>query len=105
MSKYKTCVPQDHNCTATKFICSNGKCIYKSWVCDQDDDCKDGSDENSNLCGQYFLILFMVIVVIFSIILLFESIGSGHAGATAWSILADPFKFDIYLIDFYLSNY
>ncbi|XP_036361362.1 low-density lipoprotein receptor-related protein 2-like [Octopus sinensis] len=53
VSKYKACVPENHNCSDTEFICSNGKCIFKSWVCDEDDDCRDGSDENSNLCATH----------------------------------------------------
>ena len=29
----------------TQFSCSNGQCINKSWVCDMEKDCQDGSDE------------------------------------------------------------
>ena len=34
----KTCL--DH-----RFNCTNGRCVWKSFVCDFDDDCGDGSDE------------------------------------------------------------
>lgn len=49
----KMCVPKNNNCTSANFICMNGKCIYKSWICDIDDDCGDGSDEHPNLCAQH----------------------------------------------------
>ncbi|KAK3726302.1 hypothetical protein QZH41_012731, partial [Actinostola sp. cb2023] len=41
----KTCRPND------QFRCSNGKCIPKSWKCDQEDDCKDGMRSDENNCG------------------------------------------------------
>lgn len=34
-----------HSCSANEFRCDNGRCIFKSWKCDYENDCKDGSDE------------------------------------------------------------
>lgn len=34
-----------HSCGPNEFRCANGRCIFKSWVCDHENDCKDGSDE------------------------------------------------------------
>ncbi len=32
-------------------MCSDEKCIPAIWKCDAVDDCSDGSDEDSQLCG------------------------------------------------------
>lgn len=34
-----------HSCSPNEFRCDNGRCIFKSWKCDHENDCKDGSDE------------------------------------------------------------
>ena len=38
--------PGRHACAINQFSCvSSGKCIPAAWRCDNDNDCKDGSDE------------------------------------------------------------
>ncbi|KAH9488652.1 Basement membrane-specific heparan sulfate proteoglycan core protein, partial [Bulinus truncatus] len=34
-------------CTNQDVPCSNGRCVYKGYFCDGDDDCQDGSDERN----------------------------------------------------------
>uniref|UniRef100_A0A7M4EJS2 Low-density lipoprotein receptor-related protein 1B n=1 Tax=Crocodylus porosus TaxID=8502 RepID=A0A7M4EJS2_CROPO len=37
-------------CKPGEFQCNNERCIQDRWRCDGDDDCLDGSDENSEIC-------------------------------------------------------
>ena len=39
----------------TEFTCLDGSCINATWVCDEENDCFDGSDEQNCTCnvGQY----------------------------------------------------
>ena len=32
-------------CEPNEFQCKNKRCVLKTWRCDSDDDCLDGSDE------------------------------------------------------------
>ncbi|XP_050053297.1 venom protease-like [Aphis gossypii] len=46
----------ESSCSETSedtYSCSDGSCIVRSLVCDGQNDCLDGSDENKELCNQY----------------------------------------------------
>lgn len=45
-----TCPKINGTCGPDYFSCNNGLCVPKLWVCDEDDDCGDGSDENEAVC-------------------------------------------------------
>lgn len=36
-----------HTCKTDQFSCSDGTCIWESWVCDNDKDCPKGEDEDN----------------------------------------------------------
>lgn len=40
-------------CDTSEFKCTSGKCIPKTFACDVDMDCKDGSDEDPLICGMF----------------------------------------------------
>ena len=52
--KFLSCETQD--CCSDqygKFKCSNGKCIWKRWVCDGDNDCGNNDDESRHRCPKH----------------------------------------------------
>ena len=44
-------------CTTEDFNCANGapSCIPKTWVCDSEKECSDGSDEELKQCGEVII--------------------------------------------------
>lgn len=45
LCKYSSYILAHHSCSPNEFRCNNGRCIFKTWKCDHENDCRDGSDE------------------------------------------------------------
>lgn len=43
-------------CEADEFQCNDGACISRGMLCDKQDDCRDGSDEDPQMCSKCALI-------------------------------------------------
>ena len=43
-------------CTDDEFECRNGNCVTAGVICDNVDDCRDGSDESSDICGEFNIV-------------------------------------------------
>lgn len=44
-------------CAIKQFTCANKKCLPIAFLCDGDDDCEDGSDEDPELCSSKLVFL------------------------------------------------
>ena len=47
-----------------EFTCHNGQCIPARWQCDLEEDCKDGSDEQDDLCSMSYYTSYYVTKVL-----------------------------------------
>lgn len=55
-------------CTENQFECRNGHCIRQDYVCDFDDDCRDGSDED-NCTSKPCVLPFKIVISILNIVI------------------------------------
>ena len=44
------------SCTDDEFTCRNGNCVTTGVVCDNIDNCGDGTDESSDTCGEFLVV-------------------------------------------------
>uniref|UniRef100_A0A8C2AIS0 Low density lipoprotein receptor-related protein 1Bb n=1 Tax=Cyprinus carpio TaxID=7962 RepID=A0A8C2AIS0_CYPCA len=44
---------EPQRCKNDEFQCRNWRCIRVNWICDGDDDCLDGSDEEAHICSNH----------------------------------------------------
>ena len=49
--RYASLLFEDPTCESGDFLCDNGQCITKYWVCDGLADCLDGTDEEERTCS------------------------------------------------------
>jgi len=40
-------------CASDQYACTNGRCIYRDWLCDGVADCPLGDDELPSRCGKF----------------------------------------------------
>ncbi len=64
-SKIFSSFSEHKTCTSEEFACKNndGECIPLSWMCDQNDDCTDGSDEAA--CSKLILYVLSLFIDIY----------------------------------------
>jgi len=56
ISGTKTCEDE------SQFLCeSDGQCIDKEWLCDEVEDCADGSDESAANCKEKCMFIFTLL--------------------------------------------
>lgn len=44
-------------CSPKEFRCGSGRCIPSHWQCDNEKDCRDGSDEDEQACRMFCVFL------------------------------------------------
>jgi len=49
---YQPTVPLTVACQSHQYGCTNGRCIYKEWMCDGVEDCPLGDDELPSICSK-----------------------------------------------------
>jgi hypothetical protein len=59
---------ENTKCADDQFKCASNNCIPKTWECDHDNDCKDGSDEKNCSTSKYFIGGVMVSVIASSVV-------------------------------------
>lgn len=64
--------PDTKKCGPNEFKCHNKLCIHQDWLCDNVEDCLDGSDEGGpEFCCKYILLLLAGWLFLPLIVLLF----------------------------------
>ena len=69
-------VSENWICNKDAFTCQKGnpKCISPEQTCNEFDDCSDGSDENSELCGLFLMLYHIFTHPEFQIIIEFQTV-------------------------------
>ena len=50
-----------NTCPSNMFECDDGECVLLVHVCNGQEDCRNGTDERTDVCGEKHLLIFLMV--------------------------------------------